>query len=151
MAAPPKPKQGGLVHNIFKIVVRVHNAIYRASGGSLGGTMQGAPILLLTTKGVKTGKMRTLPLIYLKTENGYALVASYAGADKHPAWYNNLVANPDCHIRVGSKSMNVRAETVSDSRHAELWPQLVEIYSDYALYQERTDRRIPVVELTPVA
>lgn len=149
MAAPPKPKQGGLVHGIFRIVVKVHNTIYRLSGGSLGGTMQGAPILLLTTTGGKTGKKRTLPLIYLRTDKGYALVASYAGADKDPAWYSNLVANPECAIRVGRKSFAVHAETVSEDRHAQLWPKLVEIYADYALYQKRTNRSIPVVELIP--
>lgn len=149
MATPPKPKQGGLVHTIFKFVVKIHNAVYRISSGKLGGTMQGAPILLLTTKGAKSGKARTLPLIYLETDKGYALVASYAGADKHPAWYNNLVAHPDCIVRVGSRTINVRAETVAEDRHAQLWPKLVEIYADYAVYQERTDRKIPIVELIP--
>jgi deazaflavin-dependent oxidoreductase (nitroreductase family) len=127
-----------------------HTALYRLTGGWVGGWV-GAPILLLTTRGRKSGRRRTLPLLFLKTDRGYAIVASYGGSDRHPAWYLNLVAEPEVEIQVGPFRRKAIAETVDAERRAELWPKLLSLYRGYDDYQARTEREIPVVEITPVA
>ena len=114
----------------------------------MGGWI-GVPILLLTTKGRKSGRSRTQPLLYLATDTGYALVASYGGSDRHPDWYLNLESDPEGEVQVGPVRKRMRARTVSAERRAELWPRLLAVYPDYANYQKRTQREIPVVELQP--
>ncbi len=148
--APPKPNPGDFRYHLFQAFVGVHKALYRVSRGRVGGWLAG-PILLLTTTGRKTGLPRTLPLLYLKTQTGYALVASYGGSDRHPAWYLNLVDDPAVEIQVGAQRLQARAETAEPARRGELWPRFLEIYSDYDTYQKRTEREIPIVELTAVA
>ncbi len=147
--AMPKPRPGSLGHQVARGLAQTHVFWYRLTGGRIGGSMGGVKMLLLTTQGRKSGRKRTLPLLYLKTSKGYALVASYGGSDRHPSWYLNLVANPDVEIQVDDRSLPAQAETVSAERRVELWPRLVEVYSDYQVYQDRTEREIPLVELTP--
>jgi deazaflavin-dependent oxidoreductase (nitroreductase family) len=145
--APPKPTGRGASRQFTKLMTRVHNLIYRMSGGRIGGRMFNSPVLLLTTTGRRSGQRRTIPLLYLKTPDGYAIAASYAGADRHPAWYRNLESRPEATIQVGAEVVEVTAETADAERRAELWPKLVEMYPDYAVYQARTERDIPVVLL----
>jgi len=111
------------------------------------GGWVGVPILLLTTQGRRSGRRRTQPLLYLSTDAGYALVASYGGSDRHPDWYLNLEANPEVEIQVGPVRKRMLARTTTPERRAELWPRLVALYRDYDVYQSRTRREIPVVEL----
>ena len=146
MATLPKPRSDDWRHQLTRGFVGLHSFWYRATGGLVGGWL-GGPILLLTTTGRKSGTQRSLPLLYLKTDRGYALVASYGGSDRHPAWYLNLAADPKVEIQVGARRLEGRAETVSDERRAKLWPKLVALYRDYETYQTRTDRKIPVVEI----
>lgn len=146
----PKPRAGTFQHQMFRGFVGLHTLWYRMTGGLVGGTM-GGPILLLTTRGRKTGASRTLPLLYLKTDRGYALVASYGGSDRHPAWYLNLVADPEVRIQVGSRRMKGRATTVDPERRAELWPKLAAIWPGYNDYQARTEREIPIAEIVETA
>ena len=145
-----KPEKGTLQHQVTRYVTGMHTAVYRLTGGWIGGWV-GVPILLLTTKGRKSGKPRTHPLVYLATDDGYALVASYGGSDRHPDWYLNLDANPEVEVQVGPLRRRMRARTASAERRAELWPRLVAIYRDYDAYQRRSQREIPVVELLPAA
>jgi F420H(2)-dependent quinone reductase len=145
-----KPEKGTLQHQVTRWVTGMHTAFYRMTGGWVGGWI-GVPILLLTTKGRKSGKPRTQPLLYLPTENGYALVASYGGSDRHPDWYLNLEAEPEVEVQVGPVRQRMRARTASPERRAELWPLLVAVYRDYESYQSRTQREIPVVELQPAS
>ena len=106
------------------------------------------PTLLLTTKGRQSGEERLAPLIYKKVDNAYVIIASKGGAPKHPAWYLNLVAQPDCEIKVGSASYKVKARQAAGAERTELWQQLAEIYPPYNDYQVRAgDRQIPVVVL----
>jgi len=150
--APPKPDPKSLAHHLFvRPTVGLHTFWYRMSGGLIGGRLGTAPILLLTTKGRKSGRRRTLPLLYLKTDRGYALVASYGGSDTHPSWYLNLRDDPEVEIQVGAKRMKATAETVPAERRRELWAKLVKIYPGYDTYQGRTEREIPVVEIVPAA
>jgi deazaflavin-dependent oxidoreductase (nitroreductase family) len=122
--------------------------LYKKSGGRLGATMQGAPILLLTTRGRKTGKQRVTPLIYLKDDSSYALVASKGGWPEDPLWYKNLKAEPSVQVQIGPEVRAMRARTASPEERARLWPKLVAIYKGYADYQSWSDRQIPVVILS---
>ena len=141
-----KPEKGTLQHQLTRCVTATHTTLYRLTGGWVGGWV-GVPILLLTTQGRRSGRRRTQPLLYLSTDAGYALVASYGGSDRHPDWYLNLEANPEVEIQVGSVRKRMLARTATPERRAELWPRLVALYRDYDVYQSRTRREIPVVEL----
>lgn len=116
---------------------------------SLGGGTGMIPTLLLITTGAKTGKQRMLPLIYKQVDGNFVVIASKGGAPSHPGWYRNLVANPDCEIRVGKDSYQVRARTAQGKERERLWKELVDVYAPYTDYQARTDRQIPVVVLEP--
>ena len=109
------------------------------------GKMGAAPILLLTTMGRTSGRPRTVPLLYLKDDAGFVIVASFAGAPKHPAWYLNLEANPKVELQVGRERFAGTARRASAEEKSRLWPSLIAIYPAYADYQKRTKREIPVV------
>lgn len=136
---------------LIKPFVALHNAIYRMSGGRVAGTFGKGPVLLLTVKGRKSGRDQTVPLIYIATERGYAIIASFAGSPVHPAWYLNLSAAGAADIQVGRKRMRVRAEPVpvESAHYADIWRRAVSLYPDYDTYKARTTRQIPVVELVP--
>ena len=132
--------------------IRDHIRRYLESDGAdghmwdLGGPGL-VPTLLLTTTGRKSGKPQILPLIYGKTENGYAIVASKGGA----AWYLNLTAHPEVEVQVEAERFTARARTATEAERSTLWDQMVGIYSPYADYQKQTERKIPVVILEPAA
>jgi deazaflavin-dependent oxidoreductase (nitroreductase family) len=108
------------------------------------------PTLLLHTTGRKSGRASVLPLIYKKVNSGFVIIASKGGAPAHPAWYLNLLANPECEIQVAHDHFHVSARTAVDDERESLWQQLVEIYPPYNDYQAATTRQIPVVILDPV-
>jgi len=124
--------------------------LYRLSGGRIAGRFGKAPILLLTTTGRKTGKLRTNPVLYLKDGEDFVIVASARGRDRDPHWWSNLQQNPEAEIQVGSRKIKVRAEMASDREKQRLWPLLTEIYPTFDAYQRKTKREIPVVILRPV-
>lgn len=135
-----------------------HVRLYREdpdSGHMWDSTSAGGPgllpTLLLTTIGRKSGRKSVLPLIYKNVDGAYVIIASKGGAPAHPAWYLNLVANPNCGIQVAHDHYRVRARTAAGSERDKLWQQLVEIYPPYTDYQAATDREIPVVVLEPQA
>jgi deazaflavin-dependent oxidoreductase (nitroreductase family) len=129
---------------------RVNVWSFRLSGGRIGGRFRyGAPVLLLTTLGRKSGRRRTLPLIYLEEGNQLMVVASQGGVPTHPLWYHNLQANPDVQVEIGREVREMTARTATDDEKRRYWPRLVEIYPDYDDYQARTTRDIPVVVLYP--
>jgi F420H(2)-dependent quinone reductase len=136
---------------LVKIFVALHVAIYRLSGGGLGGRMGKAPVGLLTSPGRKSGRPITSPLIYIPTDRGYAVIASFGGAAKHPAWYLNLRAAGRARLEVGRKRLAVRVEEAvfGGERYRTMWRDAVALYPDYDAYQARTSRQIPVVELIP--
>ena len=135
--------------------IRNHIRRYLESDGAdghmwdLGGPGL-VPTLLLTTTGRKSGKPQILPLIYGKTESGFAIVASKGGAPSHPAWYFNLTAYPEVEVQVEEQRFSARARTATEAERSTLWYQMVGIYSPYADYQKRTEREIPVVILEPL-
>jgi len=135
--------------NLRSIPSAVHAWVYRRSGGAIAGRMFGAPVLLLITTGRKTGRQRTTPLMYLEDGNRIVIVASNAGADKHPTWYLNLRSNPNAVIELGRRSLPVVAEEPSSTETERLWPRLDQMYGGYASYRQRTRREIPLVILRP--
>jgi deazaflavin-dependent oxidoreductase (nitroreductase family) len=135
---------------VTRNLMKGHTTVYRLTNGLVGHRIPGAaPMLLLDHVGAKSGKKRTSPLAYFDDGRDVVIVASKGGYPKHPGWYHNLRANPDTTIQVGSKRRAVRARVAGDEEHERLWPKAVETYSGYAGYQERTDRRIPLVILEP--
>jgi F420H(2)-dependent quinone reductase len=123
---------------------------YAESGGTEAGDMKGMPIILLTTVGAKTGKLRKTPLMRVEHDGQYAVVASLGGAPKHPVWYYNIAKNPHVELQDGSVTRDYDAREVFDDEKAVWWERAVAAYPDYADYQTKTDRQIPVFVLTPV-
>ena len=131
----------------MKTITATHNAVYRASGGRFGGRMNGMPVLLLTTKGRKSGKSRTAPLLYVRDGGTIVVVASNGGSDYVPAWWLNLRSNPEAEIELGRERTRVSGRKASPAEHARLWPEFTSRFSVYAKYASRTARAIPVVIL----
>ncbi len=137
-----------------------HANRYLSSGGTDGHmyriTLQGrpemtVPSLMLTTRGRRSGERFVLPLFYGRAGEGYFVVASKGGAPQHPAWYSNILADPEVEIQVGTARMRARARTAAGEERARLWAQALEFWPPYADYQRKTEREIPVVVLDPVA
>ena len=136
------------MRSFFRLFGRIHTLVYRLTGGKIGGEMIGANVLLLTTTGRKSGKQRTLPLMFLQHDDAYMIAASNGGSDTHPGWYWNLRSNPQATIEVMEKKMQVEAELVSEGdRRDRLYQQFIEQTDVYEGHQQRTDRIIPVVLL----
>lgn len=127
-----------------------HVRAYRESDGEVGYEWNGAPSLLLTTTGRRSGEARTAPLIFARDGDDYLIVASVGGMPKHPAWYLNLQADPHAHVQVKGEHLDVVARTAADDEKPRLWGIVNETWPNYETYQTRTDRVIPVVVLTPV-
>jgi len=127
-----------------------HTAIYKLSRGRIGHKLPGLPaILLLDHKGAKSGKERTSPLLYIHDGDNIVIVASKGGFPKNPGWFYNLRANPETKVQVGRERRDVHARVASPSERERLWPKVVASYANYAEYQQRAEREIPVVILEP--
>jgi F420H(2)-dependent quinone reductase len=120
------------------------------SGGTDGTDMKGMPVILLTTVGAKTGKLRKTPLMRVEHDGEYAAVASLGGAPKHPVWYFNISTNPRVELQDGTVTQDYDAREVFGDEKAVWWERAVAAYPDYADYQQKTERQIPVFVLTPV-
>ncbi|WP_328892108.1 nitroreductase family deazaflavin-dependent oxidoreductase [Streptomyces sp. NBC_00236] len=123
---------------------------YESSGGTEGTTMRGMPVIVLTTLGARSGKIRKTPLMRVEHHGSYAVVASLGGAPRHPVWYHNLTADPRAELQDGPVRRDMTAREVTGDEKALWWERAVEAYPDYADYQEKTDREIPVLVLEPV-
>jgi F420H(2)-dependent quinone reductase len=124
---------------------------YMESGGTEGTELQGKPVILLTTIGAKSGKLRKTPLMRVEHDGEYAIVASLAGAPKHPVWYHNVKKNPRVEVQDGPITADYDAREVFGDEKAVWWERAVAVWPDYAEYQKKTDRQIPVFVLTPVS
>lgn len=123
---------------------------FRANAGKVGGQFEGAPLLLLHTVGAKSGEARTNPLMYLPKGDGAVLFASMAGAPRNPDWYYNVVANPDVAVEIGTDTRPMRATVYDDGPERDaLYAEQAELYPQFAEYEQKTDRTIPVVVLEP--
>jgi F420H(2)-dependent quinone reductase len=134
-------KLQGMAKTLSKLQVR----LYRLSGGRIANTFQGYPICLVTMKGRKSGREITVPLMFVPHGDDILLVASFGGSPKHPVWYHNLVAKPKVIIEVGREKRTMRVRQADQAEKALLWPLCVASYPEYAAYQNRTDRDIPVM------
>ncbi|MGA7051952.1 MAG: nitroreductase family deazaflavin-dependent oxidoreductase [Mycobacterium sp.] len=126
-----------------------HIRAYRETGGEVGYIWNGAPTLLLTATGRRTGQERTSALIFGRDGHDYLIVASMGGAPKHPVWYLNLQAEPDATIQVQAETLAVVARTASAAEKPRLWKIVTDVWPNYDVYQSRTDRDIPIVVLSP--
>ncbi|GAA0448883.1 nitroreductase family deazaflavin-dependent oxidoreductase [Streptomyces stramineus] len=130
--------------------VRDQVELYEGSGGTEGTTLRDMPVVILTTRGAKSGKIRKSPLMRVEHEGTYAVVASLGGAPKHPVWYHNVVADPRVELQDGPVRQDMTAREVTGEEKAAWWERAVAAYPDYADYQKKTDREIPVFVLEPV-
>jgi deazaflavin-dependent oxidoreductase (nitroreductase family) len=125
---------------------------YEASGGTKANTLTdtGIPVIIVTMKGVKSGKVRKIALMRVEHNGEYALVASYGGAPKHPVWYHNLMADPAAvQVQDGPEPCDVTVREVKGAERATWWERAVAVFPDYAEYQTKTDRQIPVLIASP--
>ena len=131
----------------WKFFTRLHCAVYRGTLGLVGGNLIGIQMLLLTTKGRKTGKERTLPLAYVEDAGEYIVVASNGGATRPPAWWFNLSEQTTAHIQVRGERFEVSWDLAPQDRRMEYWRKLQAAVPAYRMYRHRTDREIPIVRL----
>jgi len=134
---------------LARAISAAHAGLYRATGGRLAGRLGGMPVLLLTTRGRRSGRPWTVPLTYFEDGGAVVLVASYAGDDRDPGWYRNLLAHPEVEVTRGGHRQAMVARAAGADEKARLWPTIVATYAGYGRYQDRTERDIPLAVLTP--
>ena len=127
-----------------------HSSVMRLSKGRLMSKLLNLQMLLLITKGKRTGARRHTPLLYIKCQDSYYCAASFGGSDRHPQWFLNLVANPTVKLLIKQRRLTAKAQVTSGQERMEAWEKLVEYYPAFAKYQKRTKRTIPVVKFNPV-
>jgi deazaflavin-dependent oxidoreductase (nitroreductase family) len=150
MATIPPPKPGGLGWKLSAAMFRLHVRVFQRTRGRIGGTLDGAPLLVLHHTGAKSGARRQSPVIHMQDGENLVIVASSGGNTKNPAWYHNLRAHPDdVEVDVRGSRRRVRARQATPEETAELWPRLVEVYPTFKTYMTRTDREFPVMILEP--
>ena len=143
------PLEGNYEPNGWDVAAR-QVEVYESSGGTKGTTIQGAPCVVLWTRGRKTGAVRKAPLIRVEHEGRYAVVASLGGAPKRPVWYLNLRADPNVSLQDGPELRDYVARELAGDEKAAWWARAAEVWPAYDGYQAKTDRAIPVVVLEPV-
>jgi F420H(2)-dependent quinone reductase len=132
----------------IRLIGRLHAWLWKLSGAKLGNEFGRASLLMLTTRGRRTGRPRSTPVLYLQDGDDLIVVASFGGNDMHPAWYLNLESHPDAEVLVNGARSRVLAHRVSAEEKNRIWPRLVKIYPNFAIYQQRTVREIPLLRLS---
>lgn len=138
----------GAVHGLRVRLNHAHAWLYAQSGGRLGGSVGGHPILLLTTTGRRTGRERRSPVQYERVGNEIVVVAAGGGSPTPPAWWLNLEADPDVEVRTAADVWHAHAETADSDRRAELWPALIATNPSIESAQEKAGRQLPVVVIS---
>ena len=147
-AGPRVTDMNRLVELVFGPLLTVHQWLYEHSDGRIGASLGGRPMLLLRTVGRRTNQSRTAALLYVRDGDAYVVIASKGGAPKHPGWFYNLTAQPDVEVQVGRERIPVRARVAAGAERSRLWARADEINrGQYATYQSRTSRVIPIVVL----
>lgn len=136
---------------LMKAITKGHVALYQLSGGTLGTAIQGMKVLLLTTRGRKSGAERTVPIVPFVENKTVYVIASMGGAPQHPAWFFNLEANPDVRVQFGTDKWAARAVILPEAERARVWPLIVAAMPNFGAYQVKTTRTIPVIRLDRVA
>ena len=134
---------------LTRAFIGLHLALYRATGGRIGGTMGAMRILLLTTRGRKSGQPRTAPLVYFEDGERLVVIGSKGGDPRDPLWWQNLKQTPQATVQIGARKQLVRARLASAGERALLWPRIKQENPAYARYEKLTSREIPVVLLEP--
>jgi deazaflavin-dependent oxidoreductase (nitroreductase family) len=132
----------------IRLIGRLHAWLWRLTRGRFIAGIGAAPLLLLTTKGHKTGLLRTTPVLYLEDGRDLIVVASFGGNDMHPAWYLNLKEYPEAELVIRGQRRRVSAQEISIDQKKLIWPRLVKSYPQFDVYQQRTSREIPLLRLT---
>jgi len=141
-----------LLESVMGPLLTVHQWLYETTDGRIGASLGGRPMLLLRTIGRRTDEPRTAALLYVRDGDAYVVIASKGGAPQHPGWFHNLTSRPDVDIQVGRQRIPVRARVAEGAERARLWTRADEVnQGQYAAYQSRTKRTIPVVVLEPRA
>lgn len=146
---PMSDKEFKRVRTFIKPFSKLNSVVYKLSAGRIMGKFQGRPVMLVTMTGAKSGKTRTIPLMYVPYKEGVIVVGSQGGAPKSPVWVKNLEADPNVTVQFMGRRMSLRARKVDDAEKAAVWPVCVEHYHEYDDYQARTDRNIPVFVCEP--
>lgn len=144
--ATPKYQSGGIGKRLIRLFMQGHVALYRRTGGKIGG---GEHQLILTTTGRKSGVKRDTPLFFFRDNENFIIIASAGGAAKHPTWWLNLQSNPQASIQVGARIVPVTASLAQGEERQRLWSIIAENYKNFVAYQKRTTRELPVIILTP--
>jgi len=134
---------------LLRLFLALHRGVYRVTGGKVGGGFGGLEVLLLTSSGRRTGKPWTTPLLFLRDGQDIIIVASNNGSDRHPGWWLNLQKDPKGAVQIKRAKMAVSAREASSEEKSRFWPLMVAGYPSYQRYQEKTEREIPVVILSP--
>ncbi len=141
----------GLSDTLMKSFRNLQVSLYRASGGKIAGSVLGSPLLLLTVTGRRSGKEYTYPLAYVRRDGEYLVSASAGGADRNPAWFANLASHPDAKIQVGDETYNVTATVTTGAERDRLYELFKAQGHNFAEYEKKTARKIPVIRLKPGA
>lgn len=135
---------------LFKLVNAIHRPLFQLSKGKIAGKGAGMPVLVLTTTGRKSGQPRSTMLTSpLQIGDKVVIVASRNGGDRHPDWFLNLQVNPNVEVEMAGSKRPMTAHVADETEKADLWPKIIGPHANYAGYQEKTDRDIPVIVLTP--
>lgn len=136
-----------------KLLSAAHRVLFRATDGRVGRRLVANDMLLLTTRGRRSGRLHTVPLLYLAEEPAtgpFYVVASWGGRDTHPEWFLNLTADPAVHVQVDDRRFPATAAPLDEPERSGWWARACEAYAGYHTYQARTERIIPVIRITPV-
>ena len=132
----------------IRLIGRLHAWLWKLTGGRLGDLFGRAPFMMLITRGRKTGRERTTPVLYLQYGADLIVVGSFGGNDVHPAWYLNLEQRPEAEVIINGERRRLLAHKVSPEEKEIIWPQLITMYPNFAVYQQRTRREIPLLRLS---
>ncbi len=140
------------LREFIRLISALHMFVYRLTGGSVTGRLglRNARMILLSTTGRKSGKERTIPLLSIKDAQDLVVIASHGGLDQPPAWWLNLMENPEARVHVGRRTIKVRAEQADPQRRSRLWPRFVRAFQGYEDYRRRTARELPIMILHPI-
>jgi deazaflavin-dependent oxidoreductase (nitroreductase family) len=147
--SPPPNLNSPFADSFIKWMSRANTWMYKVTAGRLGGSVQKAPVALLTTMGRKTGQPRVAPLLYIRDGDKVIVPASRGGSDKHPMWYLNLKANPKVQVQIKKEILHLTARDANEQERQRYWQRLAEVYPTINDYQSWTDRMIPLVVCEP--
>jgi len=130
-----------------RLFIKAHALLYSLSNGKVASTMRGQPVLLLTTRGAKSGQQRRVPIVPMMEGDKVYVIASMAGAPSHPGWYHNLKAHPDVEVQWYADKYKARADILPEPERSQVWDRVVAAMPGFADYQKKTSRVIPIVQL----